>query len=294
MEETVFELPEVNYRSLMNKVLDNLIRHQFTKFQYSVILYVSYLSFGLYKQTATIPHLKDFEQCGVRIQDAKDVVREACENNIIEWDKAGRFAINQNFNEWKAEPVRGWNALEFKSVMDLNLNEPVTKNVSELRKLEMPKIPKPPKPTAKKRVYAADDPYYQMAVYFHGKIMEYATALSKDHLVANANFQTWADDFRKIIEIDKRDKPELKKVIDWCSNDPFWQQNILSPSKLREKYAQLAIKMDVRPLMRSPTNPSKTVKNNDLLNKRRKEMVQNGRSGHIEIIREDNGGISEL
>ncbi len=106
----------------------------------------------------------------------------------------------------------------------------------------------------KKNTYSEEDNYYQMSIYFHNRIMEYAESINKVHLVENANLQKWCDEFRKICELDKRDKLELKKVIDWCTADPFWQQNILSPSKLREKYVDLALKMDSKPKPKTAFN----------------------------------------
>lgn len=93
------------------------------------------------------------------------------------------------------------------------------------------------------KTYAENSESFRMAVYLHDRIMQYADEIGKGHLVQDANLQKWADDCRKILEIDKRDKSEAKAVIDWATGDPFWQQNILSPSKLRDKYTELAMKM---------------------------------------------------
>ena len=57
------------------------------------------------------------------------------------------------------------------------------------------------------------------------------------------NFDTWSNDFRLMREKDNRELQEIKDVIDWCQADPFWQGNILSPKKLREKFDQLTIQM---------------------------------------------------
>ncbi|MGH0567320.1 hypothetical protein ACQVQF_24705 [Bacillus cereus] len=57
------------------------------------------------------------------------------------------------------------------------------------------------------------------------------------------NFDSWANDFRLMREKDNRELQEIKDVIDWCQADPFWQGNILSPKKLREKFDQLTIQM---------------------------------------------------
>lgn len=57
------------------------------------------------------------------------------------------------------------------------------------------------------------------------------------------NFDSWANEFRLMRERDNREAKEIKDVIDWCQADPFWQGNILSPKKLREKFDQLTIQM---------------------------------------------------
>lgn len=56
-------------------------------------------------------------------------------------------------------------------------------------------------------------------------------------------FDSWANEFRLMRERDHREPQEIKDVIDWCQADPFWQGNILSPKKLREKFDQLTIQM---------------------------------------------------
>ncbi|MGX5430536.1 phage replisome organizer N-terminal domain-containing protein [Bacillus cereus] len=58
------------------------------------------------------------------------------------------------------------------------------------------------------------------------------------------NFNNWANDFRLMRERDNREPQEIKDVIDWCQADSFWQGNILSPKKLREKFDQLTIQMN--------------------------------------------------
>lgn len=55
------------------------------------------------------------------------------------------------------------------------------------------------------------------------------------------NLQTWADDFRKLVELDNRPVMEVKKVIKWTQKDSFWRGNILSPRKLRKQYSKLLI-----------------------------------------------------
>lgn len=103
------------------------------------------------------------------------------------------------------------------------------------------------KPEVKKRQvkqYENNNSYYKMAVYFHEKVSAVAKEAGVEHLIKKANVQKWADDFRKLIEIDGVDKRLAKNVMDWVTQDEFWKTNVLSAKKLREKFGELAIKMN--------------------------------------------------
>jgi uncharacterized protein YdaU (DUF1376 family) len=58
------------------------------------------------------------------------------------------------------------------------------------------------------------------------------------------NLATWAEDVRKMREIDHRDYSEMANVWTWVRNDSFWSTNILSMGKFREKYDQLKMKWE--------------------------------------------------
>ncbi|WP_260411000.1 replication protein [Cohnella xylanilytica] len=94
------------------------------------------------------------------------------------------------------------------------------------------------------KTYSEDSSPYVMAVYLHEKIMDHAEASGVGHLVRNANIQKWADEFRKLLEVDKVDESLVRSVIDWATSHHFWRTNILSASKLRAKFADLAMKMN--------------------------------------------------
>jgi len=53
----------------------------------------------------------------------------------------------------------------------------------------------------------------------------------------------WANDLDKMLRIDKRNPAEAKKVLGWALGDSFWEQNIQSGKKFRDKYDDLKIKM---------------------------------------------------
>lgn len=53
------------------------------------------------------------------------------------------------------------------------------------------------------------------------------------------NLQSWAKHVRLMRERDKRTPEQIQYLINWSQKDTFWQGNILSTSKLREKFDQL-------------------------------------------------------
>src|SRR5665648_564553 len=59
-------------------------------------------------------------------------------------------------------------------------------------------------------------------------------------------------------ELIKEKRLEIKEVIRWCQKDSFWQGNILSPGKLREKYDQLTMRMKSKPSKGTAISPGKT------------------------------------
>jgi hypothetical protein len=53
----------------------------------------------------------------------------------------------------------------------------------------------------------------------------------------------WAEDMNKIHRLDGRTYEQIEYMIKWTQNDGFWSQNILSASKLRDKFNDLIPKL---------------------------------------------------
>ena len=58
------------------------------------------------------------------------------------------------------------------------------------------------------------------------------------------NLEAWANTVRLMVEADKRPLRESAKLFRWTQEDTFWQPNILSPKKFREKWDMLAAKKE--------------------------------------------------
>nr|DAX97973.1 MAG TPA: replication protein O [Caudoviricetes sp.] len=92
----------------------------------------------------------------------------------------------------------------------------------------------PPVKTGKKFVYTDDD--LRAANWIFVLIKN----LSPN--VKTPNFASWANEIRLMRERDGRTHKDICELFKWANEDEFWSANILSPSKLRDKWDQLEIK----------------------------------------------------
>ena len=57
------------------------------------------------------------------------------------------------------------------------------------------------------------------------------------------NLDEWANTIRLMLERDKRTHADIRDLFERANNDDFWQNNILSPGKLRKQWDQLDLKL---------------------------------------------------
>lgn len=147
---------------------------------------------------------------------------------------------------------------------------------------ESAKDKKTPRPKHKKRVYDKDSDYYKLSEFFIKQIKK------NNPNFKDPNIQKWSDDFRKIVEIDKRDKHEVAMLIKWVQKDSFWMSNVLSPAKLREKYDQLIMRVSSNPSephVLKQEKPSKPKSKID--SKKKDELLKQARERDQKFIKEE-------
>lgn len=152
--------------------------------------------------------------------------------NYAEWESANR---PRNGGQFAKQTVL---QLEYTPSSTLGTEASSTLGTKKERKKN---IKKPGKPL---KQFAEDSTYFKMATHFYGLVSAVTKELGLEHLTIKANMQRWADDFRKLVEVDKiEDKTLIRDVMRWVTEDDFWRKNVLSAKTFREKFASLAIKM---------------------------------------------------
>lgn len=71
---------------------------------------------------------------------------------------------------------------------------------------------------------------------FAQKLKEYVVNTGTDMVLKDSHVEKWSNDFRLMVEIDKRGKEEIYKMMESVFNDDFWSKNIRSASKLRKQW----------------------------------------------------------
>ena len=89
-----------------------------------------------------------------------------------------------------------------------------------------------------KNLFVEDSNEFQLASFLHELIRQ------NNPNVKHPNLQTWSKDFDMILRVDLRPVEDVRKIIEWCQQDSFWQSNILSPKKLRKQFDRLSLKID--------------------------------------------------
>lgn len=103
-----------------------------------------------------------------------------------------------------------------------------------LGKVRLGKVSKENNAKTRKRVYAVSSTEFRLASDLWQKVQ------GNNPEAKEPNLQRWADDIRKMHELDKRPYDKIERMVAWSQQDDFWSGNVLSAAKLRKHYDQMA------------------------------------------------------
>lgn len=110
----------------------------------------------------------------------------------------------------------------------------------------------------KRRIYNDDSIEFQLSQLLFIKILQHIPGYKLPDL------QNWSVEMNLLIHTDKRPIDEVREVILFAQNDPFWQNNILSVSKLRKQYDMLNGKRMAKQSATANVNSSRGFRSSDL------------------------------
>ena len=246
------------------KLLDKELRYQF---------YEAIIEYGLY---GTAPHFTGLEACAwLPIQEAIDNAKARRIKNTENGKRGGRPEIPQEIQQAVCEDLQaGMTQKEIaakydiaqssisyikKEVFDKEYQKPNT-NIENLDvdvdvdvndnvdvDVDVDEIVSPPEepdgdvnlvPIQKTQTIPEQAERLAHLLYdLHRQVDTHFTTSQK-------HIEQWARDIEKLSRIDKRSYEDIEKVIRWAKTaGNFWCPNIISGSKLREKYPQVFLQM---------------------------------------------------
>ncbi|WP_078434252.1 replication protein [Metabacillus halosaccharovorans] len=241
---------ENGYTRIANEILEQIVKTNLNGTQLKIIMVIWRYTYGFKRKQHELSSSFISESLGGK--DRKNVGKEL--KNLIERKfiivvgrgkrGANVLKFNKNHEEWIdsvgciSTAEQGGVQLHGSTGVQLHGKSGVQLHPQERKKENIKKIPR------KQKTYDEENTYFKMAVYFHDRVSKVAQEAGVGHLTKKANLQKWADEFRKLVELDGVDKHLAKKVMDWVTTDSFWKTNVLSAKKLRDKFGELAIKMN--------------------------------------------------
>lgn len=135
--------------------------------------------------------------------------------------------------------IWSWKPLAKKLTVSKKANECLQKSKSAFTK-KLPTKETITKETITKEIYSLNSDEFTLS----NLLLTHILKRNPNH--KKPDLQKWASHIDKMIRLDNRSVEEIRKVIDWCQREGcFWQNVILGTNKLREKFDQLKLQMEV-------------------------------------------------
>lgn len=251
---------EDGYTSIANEILERIMRAGLNGTQFRLVLAIWRYTYGFRRKEHELSISFLAQAIGASRSQVDRELKALIERGIIIVVGAGQrggrvLKFNKNHTEWQDRPLnRGQSKVYSNPSTELysTLGTEVSPNLSTKKE----KTKEKNKYTRQRKTYAEDSTYFKMAKYFYERVSNVAEAEGLGHLTIKADLQKWADEFRKLVELDGvKDKHLIKDVMDWVTTDDFWKTNILSAKKFRQKFGELALKMKVAQKPRQQHQP---------------------------------------
>jgi hypothetical protein len=98
-----------------------LLKHDFTKRQMIIVMFIFTFSYLYGKEWALIPKLQDFEICGISKTKVKFELKKLIDMQVIEWKQEENLFGIKDPQLWLAEYNSGYNDMRSKELFLLNL-----------------------------------------------------------------------------------------------------------------------------------------------------------------------------
>jgi len=229
---------ENGHTNIANEILEALWKVNLSSYETRVLIYLLRKTYGWHKKTDRISLSQFSREIGMDRRLVHRTLKELSSKGMIvvipqDDRKPVSYGFQKDYQKWNLSSPK---MTHHKSVIPLDdsLSSP------EMTKLSSPEIPtkETTKETIQKKTNVDDSDESRLSKLLFSLIKE------RDPKLKEPNWANWNKDIRLLIKEDKRTTEEAEEIIKWSQIDEFWQNNILSPKKLRKQFTQLKLKMN--------------------------------------------------
>lgn len=224
---------EDGHVDIANEIVEKLARFQLSGTEYRVLWAIWRKTWGWHKKEDRIALSQFVKMTELKRRSVRRALESLVKKNIIV----------KNFNRVKKAP-NSINYLRFNK--DYETWETGVKNAHRGQKCAQKQVQKCALQKKRKKTIQKilNKEYFDLVDLLIEKMLQNDPKAKVPNTEKKRN--DWANNFRLLIENDKRPLQEAKDVLSWCQDDSFWRANILSAGTFRKKYPKLRLQMGAK------------------------------------------------
>ncbi|RFT11146.1 replication protein 15 [Providencia rettgeri] len=244
------------YTKLANELLESLMCCDLTARQFRVMLALIRKTYGFGKKSDRISDSQLAEKTKLSRQNVNKAKNELLSMNYIILD-GKKIGVNKEVSAWKNQSRDSVSNLKTKNVSNLETNDVSnleTHKRNTLKKKEINNI------SSENSIESPDQPSEKISVVDPNAVVcspkgnkwgnaddlkaaqwIYSQVLIISPTSKEPNWSSWANDIRLMRQLDGYSHKDICRLFQWANRDSFWCSVVLSPAKLRKKWATLVI-----------------------------------------------------
>lgn len=244
------------YTKLANELLESLMCCDLTARQFRVMLALIRKTYGFGKKSDRISDSQLAEMTKLSRQNVNKAKNELLSMNYIILD-GKKIGVNKEVSVWKNQSRDSVSNLKTKNVSNLETNDVSnleTHKRNTLKKKEINNI------SSENSIESPDQPPEKISVVDPDAVVcspkgnkwgnaddlkaaqwIYSQVLIISPTSKEPNWSSWANDIRLMRQLDGYSHKDICRLFQWANRDSFWCSVVLSPAKLRKKWATLVI-----------------------------------------------------
>lgn len=249
---------ENGYTGIAHEILEEVSKRKFNATQLSILLIVWRMTYGFNRKDHELAVNFFVKRTGFSKRNIHDGLNSLIDNKVlIETQKASfnqtrKLAFNKNYDDWMVDSRTNGKQVKNSSPDEEKVTstdeQKFTSTGEESFTQERNTLNKNIKEKTSRSKLKFETHHMQLAELLFKKMLVNNPKVKKPKL------EQWADTFRKMMELDKREGKEIQDAIIWSQQDSFWHKNILSADSLRKQFDRLYLEMNSKkPKPQEPT-----------------------------------------